>query len=376
MRLLLGAEVAVVVTVLVAVTLFVTSFVRIVRADLGFDRDNVMGFDLTVSEALAADLISRAGASPGVRSAAFVDGGLPLQGGSTRYSIEVDGYGETTGGDMLELKGIAGPYVDAMGMRLLNGRALEPTDRGGSPLVALVNEEASRRFFNGQAVGRTFGFRGRRTVVGVVANSRLGGPEVDVRPELYLPLTQNDTRSSPLSGYLVVRTQDSPETVVPAVQAAIREVLGGTNTAAPIFLNDAFWRLTATRRFNAAVMAVFGAVALLIGISGIYGVVAFTVTQQVRAIGLRRALGATGGRIFGALLADTGRTLAGGIALGLFLAWLASGLFSSVVFGVEPGDPRIYVQVAALAALAGLLAAVVPGVRAARIDPIIALRRE
>jgi putative ABC transport system permease protein len=378
MRVLLGAEVAVVVAVLVATALFVTSFIRIVRADLGFDRDNVVGFSvqLAATEAIVSDLLERVAAVPGVRHAALVDSGLPLSGGSRRYSITVDGYGETTGGDMLEFRGVTAGYLEAVGARLLEGRSFEPSDRAGSPRVAVINEEAARRFFQGQAIGRTFEFRGRTTVVGVVASARLAGPEVDVRPELYVPLTQNDTRSSAVSGNLVVRTQGAPEAVVPAVQDAIRQVLGGTATPAPRFVSESFRQLTATRRFNAGVMAVFGAVALLIGVSGIYGVMAFTVAQQVRAIGLRRALGASAGRILRALLADAGRTLAAGIAAGLLMAWLGSGVFASVVYGVQPTEAWLYASIAALAALAGLLAAIVPGLRAARIDPLVALRGE
>ena len=389
MRALLGAEVAVVVTVLVAMALFVTSFIRIVRADMGFDRNNVVGFDvnrrldqvpddqrLAAADATAADLIERVSAVPGVVSAALVDGGLPLSGGSSRYSVKIDGYGETRGGDMLELRGVTAGYVETLGMRLLDGRSFEATDRAGSPLVALINEEAARRFYGGRAVGRTFEFRGRTTVVGIVADSRLSGPEVAVRPELYVPLTQNDTRSSSLSGTLVVRTGRSPEAVVPAVQEAMRQLLGGATPPAPTYVRESFEKLTASRRFNAGVMAVFGAVALLIGVSGIYGVVAFTVTQQVRAIGLRRALGATGGRILRAILADAGRTVAVGIAIGLLIAWMVSGVFASVVFGVQPTEMSVYAAVAVLSAIAGLLAAIVPGLRAARLDPLIALRRE
>jgi predicted permease len=388
MRILLGVEVAIVVAVLVAVALFVTSFVRILRMDLGFDRDNVVAFSvdrrldnvvedqrLAATEAIVADLLARARAVPGVVDAALVEGALPLSGGSTRYSIKVPGFGETSGVDMLELRGVTARYIETMGMRILEGRPIEPTDRTGTDAIAVINEEAARRFFNGRAVGRTFEFRKRTTVVGVVANSRLAGPEVDVRPELYLPLTQNDTRSSDVSGDLVLRTQGAPEAVVAGVQEAIRQVIGGA-APTPHYLSESFRRLTAPRRFNASVMAVFGAVALLIGITGIYAVVAFTVTQQVRAIGLRRALGASGGRILGAVVADTGRTLAAGVAFGLSIAWLVSGAFSSVVFGVRPTERWVYVGVAILAVLAGLVAAVVPGLRAVRIDPLLALRRE
>jgi predicted permease len=385
MRALLTAEVAFVVAVLVAVGLFVGSFVQIVRTDLGFDRRQVVGFSvnrdvsslpaeqrMAAFESFVAELVDQVRTTPGVAAAAFADGGLPLSGGSTRYSIKIDGI-ETA--DMLELRAVSAEYFEALGMRMVEGRALTRDDRVGTPAVAVINQAAARRYFpGGSAVGRSFEFRAPTTVVGVVADPRHAGPEVDVQPQMYLPLTQNDMLRSSLSGELIVRADGSPQAVATAVQSVLQRSLGLTVAPTPRFVDESFRTLTASRRFNASVMAMFGIIALVIGAIGVYGVMAFSVAQQVRAIGIRMALGASRARILRDVVADAAMPLGLGVGVGLVAAWTMSGVFASVIFGVRPAEASIYAMVAATAAATGLLAALLPGSRAARIDPSRALR--
>jgi ABC-type antimicrobial peptide transport system permease subunit len=142
------------------------------------------------------------------------------------------------------------------------------------------------------------------------------------------------------------------------------------------FLEEAYARRNAGRRFNATLMTVFGGLALVIGAIGVYGTLAFVVAQDVRAIGLRLALGATPAGVRRLILGGAMRRVGAGIAVGLTAAWAASSWFASVVFGVTPTSPAIYLLVAVVIAAVALVAAFVPALRASRLDPLVALKTE
>jgi ABC-type antimicrobial peptide transport system permease subunit len=221
------------------------------------------------------------------------------------------------------------------------------------------------------------------TIIGVLKGIHFYGPEADVRPEVYTLIDQ-ETFSEPYIsemgaraavGALVVRTARNPRDLAGAIREAIRPALGGDPTLT-LFVDDDFRRLTAVRRFNAGVMGVFGLIAIALGAVGVYGTMSFVVAQQVRSIGLRMALGATPARVLRSVLRKALRHVALGMAIGLASAWLGSGVFTSFVFGIQPADPTVYLAVGALLGAVGLAAAFVPGMRASRLDPLVALRRE
>ena len=383
-RALLVSQVAFVVTLLVATTLAVSTFVRVVTTDLGFDRHNVVTF--TVSKSLAAihDITARVSAVPGVASVAFIDyGGLPLSGMSTRDGLSIDGFGVTKDDDLAEVRKVSPGYLEVLGMRLVRGRSIQDSDEARAPHVAVINQTASKRYFgDSDPIGRQVAsstdwkFRGSVTIVGVVESLRLAGPEGDLRPEMYLPMVQQQRRDGPILVDLVVRTVGRPEGVGVPIQEAMRSVLGASARLAPRYPNEQFRNLTAERRFNAGLMTLFGVFAVIIGGLGIYGVMSFVVAGQVRAIGVRMALGATGASILRGVFWQTGRYLVVGVAVGLVGAGLASNLLEALVFGASPSDPLIYLIVVAVITVVGLIAAAVPSIRAARVDPVVALRAE
>ena len=243
--------------------------------------------------------------------------------------------------------------------------------------MGLINDTAARQFFpNEEPLGKTLTFRGPVVIVGIVRSVRNFGPEVAAQPELYVALDQSSGDSSDLGGDLVVRTAVPAADLAAAIRDAARMAVGSGDVFEARFLEQAYARRNAGRRFNATLMSVFGGIALVIGAIGIYGTLAFVVAQDVRAIGLRLALGATPGGVRRLILGDAMRRVGAGIAVGLAAAWAASNWFTSLVFGVAPTSPAIYLVVAAVIAAVALVAALVPALRASRLDPLTALKSE
>jgi putative ABC transport system permease protein len=205
------------------------------------------------------------------------------------------------------------------------------------------------------------------TVVGVVKYVFMFGPDWGDRLSVYYPMDSHRRSSAGL----VVRTSVPPAALVRSVDGALRPLANPPDVR---IVEDAFRRLTAPRRFNAAVMSLFALVALLIGTAGIYAVMSSVVAQRTREIGIRMALGATAAGIHRTVLLGTGSHLVLGAALGFPIAWWASRGIESLLFEVHAGDMPTYVIVSATLVAVGLLAAWMPARRAARVDPILSLR--
>jgi putative ABC transport system permease protein len=386
----LVAEVTVVCVLLVATTLVVRSFLLITTADLGFDRKNVVAInyerprkdDREASRPLGdavlrAELLARTKSVPGVVDAAIsTNGSVPLSGSSVRYSLIVPGMGETQRDDALETRMVTPDYFRVMGMQLVDGRLFDARDRTGAPLVMVINDVAARRFFpDRNPLGQIVTFRGPTTIVGVLRGVHFNGPEADVGPEMYLPADQEVARGPIDFGELVMRTSGSSSEIAAAVRDAVRPTLGVEPGQARV-VDDLFRRITAGRRFNAGVMVALGFIGIALGVIGVYGTMAFIVTRQFRDIGLRLALGASRSMILRSVLGSSLRCVGLGMAMGLSCAWAVSNAFRSFVFGIHPTEPSVYCQVAGFVALISLVAALVPAMRAARLDPSETLRRD
>jgi putative ABC transport system permease protein len=392
----LVADVAFVCILLVGTTLVVASYRFITTADLGFDRRHVMSIWFQRSfagvavrdqpaalAAFHADLLHRARSVPGVAEAAVSDGAAPLSNTRRHTRILVRDHVDLTPHE-IEMRAVTPGYFSVMSMQLLRGRLFENRDRQGAPVVMLVNEMAARRLFaDGDDLGRVVTWRGEAaTIVGVLKDVHSSGPESEVRPEVILPLAQLPARAlvepgrDVTPGALLVRTTRDPRAVADAVREAIRPALGAIEPQETHFVQEYFDRLTAHRRFNARLMGMFGLVAVVMGALGIYGTTAFVVARQVRSIGLRIALGASPGRVMRSVLSQALRLILYGATIGIAGAWAGSSVFRSFVFGLEPTAPAVYLGVAAFLGVVGFFAALAPALRAARLDPIDALRCE
>jgi predicted permease len=389
--LLVVAEVALAVILLVGAGLFTGSFVRLMRVDPGFDYRNVIALNIglrllpgekfgdefaTRNAVYVRQVVEAVSRVPGAQMVATVGGGLPLTGSWSRTRIELPGRGKLEGeGDDIDRRSVSANYQQLLRIPLLRGRYLSDDDRDGTPPVMVINEAAAKRYWPGQeALGQRVKMNDKEwTVVGIVGNIHHLGPEIAPRQECYVPAAQERQ----YGGMLVVRTAGDPMAVLPVVKAAIWSVNREQRlTGDTVTLERYMDRLIAQRRFNMAVLALFGVLGLVIAAVGIYGVMAYVVAQRTNEIGVRMALGATRANVVTMVLRRAGALMLIGLAIGSVGAWYLSAGVRSFLFQVQPNDVGIFAAALAVLASAGLLASALPARRAAAVDPLVALRAE
>jgi predicted permease len=259
-----------------------------------------------------------------------------------------------------------------MRIRLFEGRYLDETDGADNPRTSVINETMARRYFPDRSpLGQTIvNPHGKSVVVGVVADVRNQGLDSEPKKQVYLPL-----RQSPTAGMSVVaRTGRDPA----AFASAIRNAVWAVDAEQPIYelstMDQILARAVFLPRMSATLLALFAGAALLLAGLGIYGVLSYAVSQRTREIGLRMALGASGGRTVGLVVRNSLTMLVAGVVLGLVASTLVARSIGGVLYGISPFDlPAFSIAAGALGA-AGLIATVIPAVRATRVDPMIALR--
>jgi hypothetical protein len=379
---LLVGEIACVSVLLVVSWLFVTSLIRVVGIDLGVDRSHLLAVSPRVPfNGTVDDVQRRLEAVPGVTGVAVVGGGgasLPIVGEAfggawTTTSVErADTSGQVASLKVLQYR-VTPNYFDVAGIRFRRGSTWSSETAFESPSVVLDERAAAQLFGREDPLGRQIRASkpaGVFTVVGIVPHVYSRGPEFADEPAVYFALPPSVTRPWAL---LFVRTSPPPEKMLAIVTDALAPVAPPQKEYIHV-ADEAVRRLTATRRFNAGLMSLFGCIAMIIGASGIYGVIAAVVAQQTREIGVRVALGATPRLIRRRVLALAGTHVLSGLAVGLPLAWWISRGFAAYLFQVTPADPAVYGGVAAVVGLVGFAAALLPARRAARTDPMITLR--
>jgi predicted permease len=391
-------EVALAVLLLIGAGLLLRSFSRLLDVDPGFKTSHVLTFEVN----LPADtppprivsffdrLVDRLEALPGVVAAAAVSE-LPLTGVESVAGVLPEGQpiptdpGEVKQADWHK---ITPRYFQAMNIPLLRGRALNAGDIDGKPNVAVIDETMAQVCWPGQdPVGKRFRI-GRKqypdndpmhpwvTVVGVVGTVRHTGLSADPRPQMYRLQAQTPGPLMPYQSVIVVRTKGAPAALAGAARAAVHDVDRDQPVANVRTLEQVVSDSVAPRRFNLFLLGIFAALALALSAVGIYGVTAYSVAQRTRELGLRMALGARPQGVLSLVLKEAASLVGLGILLGLAGAFVLTRLMASLLYGVGSTDPLTFAVVAVVLILIALLAAYLPGRRATRVDPIVALRTE
>jgi putative ABC transport system permease protein len=389
---LVVAELALAVILLCGATLLVRSFWMVLSVDPGFASEGVLKAeyqlppsrypvdfrrwpDFTEQHAFNAALLQRAAALPGVTSVAIA-GNHPLDPGFTNSFTIAGREAEARGWPEISIRRVTPSYFPTVGVRLLKGRSFRDGDNTRAQPVAIINDAAERRFFaGGEAIGAHIQFWGAsRLIVGVVADEKFHGV-VEASPiAAYAPIAQAPSANG--AGVLLVRSAGDPSSLAAAATGAIHDVDRGLAVFGVEPLRDTLSRSFAQRRFTMLLLGLFAAVALLLAVVGVHGLLSYSVSQRHRELGIRMALGARAADVVAAVVLEGLGLTAAGLVLGLAGAVALTRLLESQLFGVAPGDPATFGAVALLLGTVALAAMAAPARSAARVDPIVTLRSE
>jgi putative ABC transport system permease protein len=382
--LLIVGEVALAVILLVGAALFIGSFVSVLRIDIGFNAERLL--IAQVSPRLESrtqprnfasafeDIVERIGRIPGVVQASMIAGGLPLSGSIGLTTITIPGRTvDLNKADRISVRRVTSKYLQTLGIPLRRGRLFTDNDRQGSLPVVIINDAAASQHFPGEdPIGREVDINGILTIVGVVGDVHQTSFELEPRAEAYVPMAQGGAPGAELA----IRTSGNPYDVLPAVKTAVYGVLPDVPLRNVRTMEELIATRLAQRKLNTLLLGSFGALGLLIAIVGIYGLMAFVVSQRTREIGVRIALGASRASVVGMVLAKSLVLVASGLLAGGVAAWFLSSTARAFLFGLEPTDPRAFAAAAATLVLAALIATAIPARRAAGVNPVEALRSE
>jgi putative ABC transport system permease protein len=370
---------------LITAGLFVRSLQKAQAIDPGFQAENVilMGFDLgregygePQGKELQRDLIERVQALPGVRSATIARD-RPFGGGLLR-SVFIEGQEPTPDGRgvLVQTNVVGRRFFETLGIPVLRGRDFAESDGETAPAVVIINESMATRFWpSGDAIGKRFKFFGDqnfREVVGIARDSKYNSLTERNQPFVYMPLLQNYT---PLNN-LHVRTSIDPAGVMASVRSEIQKIDPNLTLQNVQTLSERVDGSLGGERAQATMLGVFGLMALLLAAVGLYGVMAYSVAQRTREIGIRMALGARKGDVLSLVLRQGVTLVSIGVAVGLVVAFATTRLLASLLFGIGAADPITFAATSLILIAVALIATYVPARRAATVDPIRALRYE
>jgi putative ABC transport system permease protein len=387
---LVVGEVALALMLLVGAGLLIKTFIRLQEVNPGFDAHNLLTVSINLPAARYGDpqivgfyeqLVSRIESLPGVDSASVVNP-LPLGGLNISLVFDIESNPlPKSEQPQTEYRAVNPGYFKTMHIPLIDGRDFTVADNQDALPVVIINESLSRRFFpNDNPVGKrikpsiALDKRGplMRQIIGVVGDVRHKNLQTESGPELYVPHSQIPFR--PMT--MVIRTNRNTQDIVGSIRSEVKQL----DKDLPIYnvktMDQFMAQALAQARFNTTLLATFATVALILSTIGFYGVMAYTVAQRTREIGVRVALGATNTDVLRLVLGHAMTLALIGIAIGVCGGLVVTNLMSSLLYGVSSIDPMIFIGVAILLFITALLACYIPAQRAMKVDPIIALRYE
>ncbi|HEY6352693.1 MAG TPA: ABC transporter permease [Candidatus Angelobacter sp.] len=384
------AEIVCTVTLLVSAGLLLRALWRVQKMDPGFHADNVLTLRTRLSmpkyseqqrrTQLFSNILSKTRSLPGVESAAYTSF-IPMVFGGGIFpvtTLETRASGETA--VQSSIRYVTPDFFTTLGIPIVQGRGINDHDTSTAPFVAVVSESLARNLWPGQnpldhPVNVTFH---DRKVIGVVRDIAVRGLEQASEPQIYLSSQQVADGELPffVPKDLVVRVTHNPDAIVPAIRRIIHEADPELPVSNVQMVKDIVYSQTASRRAQLRVLGAFGVVAFLLAAIGIYGLLSFAVSVRTPEVGLRLALGAKPGKILNMFLRKGMVLSCAGVAIALPLSYFAARGMSALLFGVQPGDPLVYVAAALLAVGLALGGSFIPALRAARVNPAITVRAE
>ena len=377
---------------LVGAGLLVKSFVTLMDVSPGYDPDNVLTAQISLPDTKYGDpavqraffdqLLDRLDAVPGVKAAGTTNM-LPLLPGNIVLTFGIAGQPQPSNPEDMpraSLRVVSQGYAEAMGLHLVEGRTLAAADSAGAPTVVMVNEALARQYFGGHALGQRLQMFGPEPIeiVGVLGDVRHNGLDSEPQPEMYISYKQMPGRARFGTGAtsIVVRSAGDPLALVALVRQAVLGIDPNLPLDNVMTMDQRLSASVAEPRFYALLLGLFAALALLLAVVGIYGVLSYNVSQRHREIGVRMALGAQRRDIL-RLVVRQGLLLTFiGVALGLAGAFGVTRFLATLLFGVTTTDPATYVGLSVLLVVVAFLACWIPARRATRVDPMTALRYE
>src|SRR5262245_36399210 len=383
-NLLVIFEIALALVLTLGAGLLLNSFARLMMIDPGLRTNGVTAAVIPSNIAFFRQVIERLKTTPGIE-AAGVSKGLPIAGaGAADPNLRIEGRPRTALNDWSttsRIHVVSSDYLRALGIPLLRGRPLAAGDTATTIPVAVINETAAQRFWNGAdpigkrlslSYGRPEGQEVWRQVVGIVKSTRHSGLVQEPAPEVYLPVEQ-EPWPSPL---LFVRSSLPRADVTRAIRQAVAAIDKNQPIMTIFSMDDLLADSISTQRFSALLLGGFSVLALILATMGIYGVVSYTVGQRTPEIGIRVALGAQGGDVVRLILAQGLKPVLVGSVVGLIAALALGRVLSSLLYGVTATDPATFAIVVLLLSLVALLACYLPARRATKVDPMVAFRAE
>jgi predicted permease len=383
---LVVAQVALSLVLLVGAGLFVRTLINLQNVPTGFNQENVMlfqlytfmlGYEDAQYAPLMREIEEKVKAVPGVQSASFASFIFNFSTVLGESRVFTDGPEQPEGQRSVRQNLVGTDYFTTRDIPLIAGRSFSPHDTADSPKVAIISEAMAARFFpNGSPLGKRFGTSGRPRnefeIVGVVKDAKYGAVTEPLRPMAYYPHAQIPEQ---LENF-VVRFSGAPEAIVPQVRQAIKQVNRNLPVDEVVSLSEYIGRSLTQQRLVAQLASFFGLLALLLACVGLYGVLSYAVARRTNEIGIRVALGAQRRDVLWLVLREALTLVLIGIAIGLGASLAATQTASTLLFGLQPNDPLTLGLATLLLLTVAALSGYLPARRAARVDPLVALRHE